>query len=340
MSTPESTKPDPSDEIDLGQLFKLIGKGFQNVFRAFLFVYLYFKRNIFWFVGLGFLGILTGYLLNQFVEEKQKLEVIVSPISDDTHYLFDTRVYLYDIVGEIQSEIKAKDTAFFRSLGLDAGKMKGFEIEVAPLRYQEEAMLEDQSGTLEALKDFGNSAAISDILQSEFRKRTKKDQRITFYFKETTPGKEYAEKIMAYINSNGYYQQLLQIQANNAEKRIQRNDSLYGQIDMLIENYSEKMTREQTGSQGHLTLENQESLDVPSLFQLKNELTEDTELKKLELQMNRDPITIVNFGNPHKLDKPLLQKDIVFFPLSFMALFLLISLIRYLNRKATELKVQ
>jgi hypothetical protein len=142
---------------------------------------------------------------------------------------------------------------------------------------------------------------------------------------------------MAYINSNPYYQQLLQIQVNNAEKRIQRNDSLYGQIDLLIENYTAKIAREQSGSQGQFTLENQESLDVPSLFRLKNQLIEDTELKKLELQMNRDPISIVNFGNPHKIDKPFVQKNIIFFPLLFVTLFLLISLIRYLNRKALEL---
>ena len=340
MAQPESTRPDPSDEIDLGQLFNLIGKAFHKAFRAFLRVYLYFKRNILWFAGLGILGALIGYLANQFIEDQQKLEVIVSPTTDDTNYLFDTRAYLYDVIGEIQSEIKAKDTAFFRSLGLDAREMEGFEIDIVPLSSQDKELLEDQSGTFEALKEFGNSEAISEILQSEFRKRTKKDQRITFYFKETTPGKEYAEKIMAYINSNPYYRQILQTQEANMEKRILRNDTLYGQIDLLIENYTVKMAREQSGSQGQFTLESEESLDVPSLFQFKKELIEDTELKKLELQMNRDPITIVNFGNPHRVDKPLLQKNIIFFPLSLMVVFLLISLIRYLNRKSIELKAE
>ncbi|MGA9240124.1 MAG: hypothetical protein WBV75_13770, partial [Robiginitalea sp.] len=65
----------------------------------------------------------------------------------------------------------------------------------------------------------------------------------------------------------------------------------------------------------------------------------DTELKKLELQMNREPITIVNFGNAHEVDKALLEKNIIFFPLILIALFLLISSIRYLNRKSIELKL-
>ena len=337
MAQPESTRPDPSDEIDLGQLFNLIGKAFHKAFRAFLRIYFYFKRNIFWFAGLGILGVLIGYFANQFIEHKQKLEVIVSPTTDDTNYLFDTRAYLYDIIGEIQSEIKAKDTAFFRSLGLDAREMEGFEIDVAPLRYEDKELLEEQSVTLDALKDFGNSQAISEIVQSEFRKRTKKDQRITFYFKSTTPGREYAEKIMAYINSSPYYRQVLQIQKDNVQKRIRRNDSLYGQIDLLIENYTEKMGREQSGSQGQFTLENQESLDVPSLFELKNELIQDTELKKLELQMNQDPITIVNFGNAYELEKPLFQKDIIFYPSVFIGLFVLFSFLQFLNRRALDL---
>jgi hypothetical protein len=142
---------------------------------------------------------------------------------------------------------------------------------------------------------------------------------------------------MAYINSNPYFRQLVQIQEDNAKNRIRKNDSLMVQIDLLIENYTEKLGREQSGAQGQLTLENQESLNVPALFQLKNQLAADTELKKLEQQMNREPITIVNFGNPHKLDKPLLRKNLVFFPLLFIGAFLIISLIRYLNRNAEGL---
>ena len=337
MSKPESSKTESSDDVELGQLFNLIGRGFQKVFHAFLSVYGYFKRNFLWFSGLAVLGVFTGYLINQLVEDKQKLEVIVSPSSDGTNYMFDTRRYLYDIVDEIQSEIKVGDTSFFQSLGLDVAKMNGFEISVAPLKLKDQELLQDEDGILEALKEFGNSEAIAETLESEFRKRTTKDQRITFLFRGTTPGKEYAEKIMAYINSNLYYRQLVQIQEDNARKRIRTNDSLMGQIDRLIKNYTEKLARDQSAAQGKLILENQDPLNVPALFQLKNELVMDTELKKLEMVMSRDPINIVNFGNPHKMERPLLRKNIVFFPLLFMGAFLLIALVGYLNRKAEKL---
>ena len=41
-----------SDEIDLGQLFQLIGRGFNAIFRWFLRVFLYLKKNILLLIGL------------------------------------------------------------------------------------------------------------------------------------------------------------------------------------------------------------------------------------------------------------------------------------------------
>ena len=55
-----------SDEIDLGQLFQLIGKGFNAIFRFFLRVFLYLKKNIFILIGLVVIGFVLGFGLNKF----------------------------------------------------------------------------------------------------------------------------------------------------------------------------------------------------------------------------------------------------------------------------------
>ncbi|MEJ2584236.1 MAG: hypothetical protein P8Z38_04090, partial [Robiginitalea sp.] len=266
MATPGSTPTDTSDEIDLGQLFKLIGNGFRNIFKWFLSAYLYFKRNFFWFAGLVVLGALTGYLVNQLVEDKQQLDVIVTPN-------LDTKNYLYDVISEVQANIKAKDTLLLASMGM---RWRSFR-----------------------------SLRSNSPLRSELQDKTSKDQRITFYFKDALTGEAYAQKIMAYVNSNAYYNELVKVYTENAQNRIQRNDTLIRQIDALIDNYTQKMLQEQSGAEGRLVLENQEPLNVPSLFQLKNQLIQDTEAKKLELERRKDAITIVNFGKPHKVIKPL-----------------------------------
>lgn len=336
MSKPETTRKDTSDEIDLGQVFVLIGNGFRRIFRAFLKVFLYFKRNLFWFLGLGVLGVLTGYLLGQLVKENQKLEVIVRPNIDDANKLYDTRTFLYNAVSEIQAEIKANDTSFFRSLGMDAGKMKGFEIEVNPLTPRNKEIIDSESKTLEMLKNFQESGAITDILLAELENKAKKDQIITFYFKDPETAQDYARKIISYINSNPFYSKLVKLQRENVLERIRRNDSLLIQLDLLINAYTQKMAREQNGSEGRLILENREGLDVPSLFEMKNQLIRDTEYKRMELEMNQEPITIVNFGNAHEDIKPLFSKNYIFFPLLFIGVFLLFTLIRFLNAKAEQ----
>ncbi|MCO5724221.1 hypothetical protein [Robiginitalea marina] len=329
MATPGTKPPETSDEIDLGQLFKLIGKGFQKMFRGFLLIYLYFKRNFFWFAGLGVLGVLTGYLVNRLVEPLQKLDVIVTPN-------LDNRNYLYDVVAELQSNLKAKDTAFLRSQGIPVNSVEGFDLEITDLRTKSTNTPGD-SELLELMKDFGNSPAIGDLVREALREKTTKDHRITFYFKDPIAGEAIAGKFMEYFNTNAYYSQLLETQRKNAQERIQRNDSLVKQIDQLINNYTEQMNREQGGTEGRLVLENQEPLNVPSLFELKNQLIRDTEAKRLELDMKQEAITIVSFGKPHKVIKPLALKNIVLFPLLFIGGFLVVSMVRYLNRKSMEL---
>jgi len=332
MSNNPSQNQNQSDEIDLGQLFALIGKGFNRLFTGLLGVFLYLKKN---FVILGTLvvvGAVIGFSLKFLVGEEQKLDVIVTPN-------LDTKNYLYDVVAEIQSDIKAKDTVFFSSMEMDVAKMEGFKIEISQLKVQGGSGLEDEMKFLELLKDFENSEAISDILRSELQDKTTKDQRITFYFKDAEIGEAYAQKIIAYINSNEYYTDLLKVYTENAQNRIQRNDSLIAQIDVLINNYTQKMLKEQATTEGRLVLENQEPLNIPSLFQLKNQLIQDTESKKLELERRKEAITVVNFGQSHKVQKPLFQKNVAIVPLIFVGLFFVFSFIGYLNRKSKEMQV-
>ncbi|MCX2718534.1 hypothetical protein [Lentiprolixibacter aurantiacus] len=330
MSDNPTNNQNQSDEIDLGQLFAMIGRGFNNLFKGLLRGFLYLKRNLVILATLIIVGGLLGFALKFVVGEEQKLDVIVTPN-------LDTKNYLYDVVAEIQSDIKSKDTVFFSSMGMDMDKMDGFKIEITPLKTQSGSGLEDEMKFLELLKDFDNSDEITDILKSELEDKTTKDQRITFYFKDAKSGKEYAQKIIDYINSNPYYTDLLKVYTENAQNRIRRNDSLIGQIDVLINNYTQKMLKEQAMTEGRLVLENQEPLNIPSLFELKTRLTRDTEEKKLELEETEKAITVVNFGKPHKVQKPLFQKDVALIPLIFVGLFFLFSFIRYLNRKAKEM---
>ena len=331
MSETKGNQPSASDEIDLGQLFKLIGNGFNRVFRAFLGGFLYLKRNIYWLIGLFIVGVLLGYGLRSLTGLKQELTVIVSPQLDNTDYL-------QDVIEELQANLKSQDTAFFQQMGMDVSNLKGFEVELTPLREAKTDAKSSRMVFLQALQEFGNNEAIGDIVRAELLEQTTKDHRITFYFKDPVTGEAYARKFIEYINSNEYYNSLNATYAENAQNRIDRNDSVIVQIDRLIQNYTERMLRESASAPGQLVLENEESLDVPALFDQKNRLIREVEEKKLEIIRRKNAIRVVSFGKSHQVNIPLYGKKIVYIPLLLILGFFVLSFLKYLNTKAANLE--
>ena len=118
-----SSKNQAADEIDLGQLLRLIKKGFHNLGNVFLRIFLFFKKYGFIMAGLAILGVAISFGLNQIISEKLKTEVIVRPN-------FDSKDYLYDVVAELTANIKAKNANFFTSIGIEMEDLEGFEIEI------------------------------------------------------------------------------------------------------------------------------------------------------------------------------------------------------------------
>lgn len=324
--------PTNADEIDLGQLFRLIGKGFNKVFKGFLRFYLYLKSNIFILGGLGILGAGIGYGLNQITTDLMKTEVIVKPN-------LESRNYLYEVVDEIESNIRAKNTLFFKDLGISVENLKGFKVTVESLGDTKD--VSDQ-GTeyLKLLQGFeGSSQAISNIVRAEIlSKSTLINHKISFYFKDAKLGQEYTKKLMNYINSNLYFSDLIVVNNENALKRIENNTELVTQIDALISSYAEKLAqKDNTISDGRISFDNEEKLDIKGLFQLKNSLIKDIEVKRVELKIENEAIKIINFGNPQEVQKALFGKSTVLIPSILIGLFFLISIIKYLNKKTLEL---
>tara|TARA_R110000782_G_scaffold183088_2_gene273329 strand:- start:188 stop:1183 length:996 start_codon:yes stop_codon:yes gene_type:complete len=318
-----------SDEIDLGQLFQLIGKGFNAIFLFFLRMFLYLKNNFFILIGIIVVGLAIGYGLNKMTIKKLKTEIIVKP-------QMESKNYLYDVIDEVQSNISAKDTLFFKNIGLEDIDFTGLEVSIS--RVIEEGNTESDLKYLELLQSFENTDAIADIVRAELQNKSSFNHRITFYYNNSEEGKVFANKIMRYINSNSYFGGLLKIYRSNATNRIEQNQVLLVQVDEIIANYTNNLaTKKENPVSNQIILDNQEQVNVARLFELKNVLIRDIESKKLELQERSDSISIINFGQPQIVKKSFFGRSIVFIPLVLLTLFFLLSLIKYLNKKTHEL---
>lgn len=319
-----------ADEIDLGQLFQIIGNGFRNVFRVFLRGFLYLKKNALILLGLIVVGVAIGYALNQIVTKKLKSEVIVKP-------QLESKNYLYDVVDEIQANIKSKDTIFFKTIGLTNLDFSGLEVSIVPVD-NDKTSTEGDLKYLELLQSFENTDDISDIVRAELQNKSSFNHRITFFYKNVSSGQDFAHKVMNYINANDYFKALTEINLTNIKTRIKENKQLLNQVDQIIANYTNSLGEKNAPKiTDRIVLDNKEQVNIADLFSYKSQLIRDIEIKRLELKERQETISIINFGKTQRVQKPFFGKSIVFIPLALIGLFFLMSILKYLNRRATEI---
>ncbi|WP_281541793.1 hypothetical protein [Maribacter aestuarii] len=314
------------DEIDLGQLLNLIGKGFNRIGRGILRLFIYLKRNALILLGLILAGLAIGYGLNQVITKKHKTEVIVKPN-------MESKNYLYDVVDEIQANVKAKDSTFFKNIGIGNIDFYGLEVTIAPVDSRTLSS-EDDTKYLELLQSFENTNSIADIVRAELQNKSSFNHRITFYYKNKKSGEEFAKKALRYINSNQYFLGLIEVYRNNAQSRIDKNQTLLKQVDEIIINYTKNLASENNFTNDRIVLDNQEQVNIADIFEYKNRLIRDIETKKLELQESLEPISIINFGKQQVVQKSFFGKNIVLIPLLLISLFFLYSFLSFLNNKS------
>lgn len=324
----EQPQPPASDEIDLGQLFQLIGNFFNRAFQVFLRFLLLIKRNIITLLVLGLLGIVGGFFLGKLSETKLKRDVIVSPN-------FDSKDYLYHIVNEIQNNLGTKDTAFLKNLDITEDEIKGFKIEIEPLKLNTE-IVDDDFITL--LRDFKDEGYVKNAVRDKVLNSNPVLHRISFYFENPNKANTVITKLLKYINSNGVYRKVMLVTNENIKSRMVRNKEQIVQIDSLISNYTKSLVdKKETGS--NLMLYNKDnSLDVSSLMNLRKDLVSENEHLNLELIRNDNPVHILNYGKTQHNENSLYNGMIVKLPLFLISLYFIILFSLYLDKKAEELR--
>jgi len=297
MSNQESPT---SDEIDLGQLLKIIKKGSKSLGNIVLHIFLFLKKNLAILLGLILLGVGISYGLSQLISTKLKTEVIVRPN-------FESTDYLEDVVAEIETNIITKNDAFFKLLGVTAKDADGFEIALEAISDEEgesEEKIKNQMRYLEALNNF-------------------KDQGFA--------------KIIEYINTNEYFNEVKKVYSMNAKSRIDNNNKLINQIDDVVANYSSSL-RPSSGLLSNKTVYSEkEPLNVQALLNLKTKLISDIEEKNLELNQQSNIVSILNYGKTQQVRKPFFDDRTFKIPFVLVMGFLSYCFIRYLNTKSKEL---
>lgn len=333
MSEHPSPRTNASDEIDLGQLLRIVKNGFKSLGNFGLRIFLFLKKNMYILLGLILFGVGVSFGLSQVISKKLKSEVIVRPN-------FESTDYLEEVVEEIKTNLITKNESFFEALEIKTEDTKGFEIALEAISDKDKESDEkivNQMRYLEALNNFKDQGFAMDILRSELADKSVINYTLSFLYVDPEKGPEIVKRLIEYINTNEYFNEVKEVYANNARSRIKTNSELILQIDAVVANYSNSLKPSSGVLSSKGFYEDKETLDVKALLELKSKLNEDIEEKHLELNQQANIISILNYGKTQEVRKPFLDDRSFKIPLVLVLGFLTYCFIRYLNNKTKEL---
>ncbi|WP_282122578.1 hypothetical protein [Algibacter mikhailovii] len=290
MST-ESKQPQHSEEVDLGQLFRLIGNAFERFFNfigsifnklflGFVWLVFFIKKHLLKLIISGAIGLGIGVFLEKTGEPVYKSFFTVKQNYDTGEDLYNTVSYFNDLV-------KQGDTITLgATLGVtpgEAAKILGFEVGSL---ISENERLKEYDTYIKTL----DSTVASTINYQRYLLNDKeydhKVQQISIKAKERNNFKLVFEKVVEGVNSNAYFKNE---QAKDAEElhnrklaiqtALVKSDSLQNTYKRVLEKSVEKE------SEIGITFEGNNSIDKTKEFDLyKNDL----ELRRELVQIERD----------------------------------------------------
>ena len=246
MSTNQNNN---EEEVDLGSLFVIIGKGFsklfnfignifKGIFHAFILVLIFFKEN---FIKIGIAALIGGVLGG--VLESQKSDLFESELLLEPN--FKSTRQLYDNVNYYNNLVKQKDTArlseVFKLKKETAASLKKFKIEA--VNTENDIINSYNSFVLQVDTTTVKSYAFEEF-KASFTDFDYKYHKVTVVADKNNVFDKLGTVIVSSVVDNKYFNRLKELSNQN----LNRTDSIYlknlSQIDSLRKVYMEVMIEE------------------------------------------------------------------------------------------------
>jgi hypothetical protein len=248
MSTNQQ-KNNNEEEIDLGSLFVIIGRGFskffnfigsifKSIFHFIIIILIFLKNNIIKISLAGIVGLIAGFYLETSSEKKYSSELLVEPN-------FKSASQLYNNINYYNNLVKQKDTlGLAKTFKIDVGlatSLKKFTIEP----------IENENDIINSYNDFildVDTATVRSYTFMDFKKSfTNLDYRIhkiNVVAEKNDVFTKLDDIIISSVVDNKYFRRLKELTNEN----LNRTDSMYrqnlSQIDSLRIVYMKVMLEE------------------------------------------------------------------------------------------------
>jgi hypothetical protein len=245
----ESSKSNNEEEVDLGSLFVMIGKGFSkffnfigDIFKGFfhflVIILIFLKENSIKIGIAGFLGLIAGVFLEVKTPKKFESEMLLQPNFESTRQLYNNVNYYNDLV-------KQKDTISLQKIfNLDkkiAGSLQAFEI--API-ITDRDIINTYNNLILSVDTLTIKSYDYAAFKNSFTIYDYKLHKLTVTAKENDVFEKLGDVLISSVVNNNYFKRLKKL----TNESLNRTDSLYRQnltqVDSLRKVYVEVMVAE------------------------------------------------------------------------------------------------
>lgn len=350
-------EPQPAEEVDLGQLFKLIGNAFQKffdfiasifkgIFHVILVILIHIHNRIKWYAIAGFLGLAIGIALDKTADEIYGANSILETNFGSAHQVYENLRYLNQL-----ASVDGDSIELARKLNIsvnDAASIKGIYLEPDIDENDRIRMFVDFKKQLDSVsrENYLYEDYIKSLDYFSFRRHqigVASTDRFIF--------PKLNENLVNAIADNAYLDALKNVERlnYNSEKEIIdirkiEIDSLAAEYLKIRKNESEKEPIPGSGTNLYMGSAQQSQLIVneSALLAEKSELEAQKRQINMKLIKNESVVNVISefpdagYDISKWSDKMKVRLPILFFLITFFG-FILYGLGKYLSEKDKKL---
>lgn len=267
-------------EIDLSQIGKSISKVFQNVINACFDLLFFIQKKLITIVVLFILGIGLGVYLDK-NSSKYTSEIVVTPNLGGVDYLY-SKIELIDSKLNEEDNLFLKQIGIFKTKNIVSVKIEPV-IDIYTFVNTNTAIAGNAQNTqnFELMKLFAENEDINKVIKNKITSKNYPNHKITIVTLDKTDENEIINPILKYLNSDNYLNKLLVITKENTLEKMKKNEEQILQIDKLINQISENLSKTKNNSS---LIYNNENNEINALFTLKNSLLNEIGNQKIQIE--------------------------------------------------------
>jgi len=308
-------QPSTEQEMDLTDIFSLIGRLCKNVIYSFFRVFDFIVKRWWVFIVLIITGVIIGFTLKQGPTYEANLLLKTN---------FTSQAYVYTAIEQFNKNLEEGDTAFVTSLGKSPETFSIKQVAVEPvvdvvdlINYigENDRALGEMTREFKLLDDrelFATDRFLSNYKFHKLKLALDSDKSL-----------EDINSFLAFINDNPYAKELKKEGLKNHKDYLDNQEESIVQVNELINSYSKDISKlEQMDREGFYF--NNQSDNISQLFDIKTNLVKDLEIDKNDYVSYTNLAVIVS-------DIQVAQKSsimdnlLIIFPLGLVIGFLILS---------------